>query len=1433
VRRAAVASRGPASRARVGVFGVSGVWAALWRSLAAVVLCVGYSAPVLADAVASCIRLVALSEINGRPWTSVAELDLIDATGQRLAKAGWTLVSVDSQELAGEDGRATNAFDGSAATIWHTEWLQASPPPPHRIDINLGGSRTLRALEYLPRQSGSVNGTIASFEVYASQNCTAWTRVAAGIWASDRTVKTAQLNDGGNTPPTVAVTAPANGAVFASNAIITFTGTASDAQDGNLASSLSWRSSLSGALGSGATLSTSLAAGTHVITASATDTGGMTGSAAITIVVGTQPPQPSALCVRLLALSEVNGRPWTSAAEIDVLNATGQRLPKTGWTVIATDSQEVVGEDGQASNAIDGATETIWHTQWLQASPPPPHRIDIRFASQQNVSGIEYLPRQDGSLNGTIAGYEVYTSSDCVSWARVAQGAWAANANRKTASFSTGGNAQPTVSITAPTDNSAFLTTDVVRFTGTASDAEDGSLSAGLSWRSSIGGLLGTGSTLSTTLSAGSHVVTASATDSGGATGSAAVTVVVSEPSAQILARCVRLVALSEINGRPWTSAAEVDVLNAANQRLPKTGWTASVDSEELSGEDGRASNAIDGSTGTIWHTQWLQASPPPPHRIDINLGSPQSVAALEYLPRQDGTLNGTIAAYEVYTSADCSVWTRVAQGTWAATAARKSTALADVGAPIANAGVDRSAVAGSTVALDGSASRDPNGTITAYQWSQTAGPTVALAQPNAVTTTFTAPAVAAVLTFQLRVTDNSGNSAVDTVDVTVTGGAMTTNQVAVENRLPGTSAWRLTNPAESRQIEGFASATSVNRGDPIALFVNTSAATFQLEVFRMGWYQGLGGRRVLGPVTVNGTAQSPPPAPNGTTGLVDVNWINPYVLDTEFADGAPWRTGVYLAKLTENQNGNQSYIIFVVRDDAHAAEVLFGLPVTTYQSYNAWGGKSLYQGQSGAQEPWGSTSGQRAVKVSFNRPYAASVAPGGWYGVGAGEFLTNLQPLAPNPDSYPISGAGWDYNMVRWLEYEQYDVGYVTNIDYHRTNTHTNGVEVFLSPGHDEYWTWQMFDNIQNARDGGVDLAFFSANTAFRQIRFESSNNSLASGASPEQSQRIMVHYREVPDPILSDGNPSNDYLATVEFRSSPVNRPEQDLIGVQYVLAPVDGDIVVSNAAHPVFARTGLVNGARLAGLLGYEVDMRFGSFGNVVELASSPFTILRSPFTSGTSHMTIYTAGSGAQVFATGSIQWSWGLDDFNGPSQGGLRSSRLSAAAQQITDNVLERFGATPYVPNPVRAQCVQLRAMSNVSGNASWASAAEIDLLGADGRELARTQWSITADSQETAAENNAAANAIDGNVNTIWHSAWSSGAPPLPHTLTINLGTALDVSALRYLPRQDGGSNGTIAGYEVHVASSCTSPTWTRVAEGTFLETPTANSGRKTARFFP
>src|ERR1044071_4365185 len=78
---------------------------------------------------------------------------------------------------------------------------------------------------------------------------------------------------------------------------------------------------------------------------------------------------------------------------------------------------------------------------------------------------------------------------------------------------------------------------------------------------------------------------------------------------------------------------------------------------------------------------------------------------------------------------------------------------------------------------------------------------------------------------------------------------ARAANPVQTENAKPGTTAWRLTNPATAREIEGYASLTSVNRGGTITLFVNTAAASYTIEVYRMGWYGGAGARLLLGPV--------------------------------------------------------------------------------------------------------------------------------------------------------------------------------------------------------------------------------------------------------------------------------------------------------------------------------------------------------------------------------------------------------------------------------------------------------------------------------------------------------------------------------------------------------------------------------------------------------
>jgi hypothetical protein len=174
-------------------------------------------------------------------------------------------------------------------------------------------------------------------------------------------------------------------------------------------------------------------------------------------------------------------------------------------------------------------------------------------------------------------------------------------------------------------------------------------------------------------------------------------------------------------------------------------------------------------------------------------------------------------------------------------------------------------------------------------------------------------------------------------------------------------------------------------------------------------------------------------------TGLIECAWRDPYQLATRDQSG-PWPSGVYLARLTtiESPAGLQTFIVFVVRDDARPSALLFQSSVTTFAAYNNWGGKSLYAFNSG---------GAPARKVSFDRPYALNP-----YGVrldGAGDFLRR-----------------WEYNAVRFLEREGYDVSYSTDVDTHQRPVVDAAVplghRVFLSVGHDEYWSAAMRSHVE-----------------------------------------------------------------------------------------------------------------------------------------------------------------------------------------------------------------------------------------------------------------------------------------------------------------------------------------------------------------------------------
>src|ERR1700730_14082821 len=186
---------------------------------------------------------------------------------------------------------------------------------------------------------------------------------------------------------------------------------------------------------------------------------------------------------------------------------------------------------------------------------------------------------------------------------------------------------------------------------------------------------------------------------------------------------------------------------------------------------------------------------------------------------------------------------------------------------------------------------------------------------------------------------------------------AQSPNPIELENQNAGTSGWRLNNVANNREIEGYASLTSVDAGKQVSIFVNTIDPEYTLTVYRIGYYGGHGARQMTQPVTRNGIVQ-PIPTPDPITGLVECQWTDPYVFNVP----PNWVSGFYLVKLVCSQSGKQRYVFFVVRNDGRTSSLIFQNAVSTYQAYNAWGGKSLYA--------FNSQGNVAATKVSYNRPY-------------------------------------------------------------------------------------------------------------------------------------------------------------------------------------------------------------------------------------------------------------------------------------------------------------------------------------------------------------------------------------------------------------------------------------------------------------------------------
>jgi hypothetical protein len=486
-----------------------------------------------------------------------------------------------------------------------------------------------------------------------------------------------------------------------------------------------------------------------------------------------------------------------------------------------------------------------------------------------------------------------------------------------------------------------------------------------------------------------------------------------------------------------------------------------------------------------------------------------------------------------------------------------------------------------------------------------------------------------------------------------VTNCVTAANPITCENALPGTSesTWDVDGAGDS-SIQGFATNISVNLGDTESFKIDTNAKAYTISIYRLGYYGGLGARLEA---TLTPSVSLPQTQPNcisdPTTYLYDCgNWG----VSASWVVPSTAVSGVYIATLTRTDTGGKSQIPFIVRNDSSHADIVFQTSDPTWEAYNTYGGSDFYTG--------GGNIG-RAYKVSYNRPIVTRGDNSGQNSLFSNEFPA-----------------------IRFLEQNGYNVTYISGVDTDRYgSTLLTNHKVFLSVGHDEYWSAGQRTNVTNARDAGVNLMFLSGNEVYWRTRYE---NSIDGSNTP---YRTLVSYKETwADEAIDPLEPAVSTSTWRDPRFGSGALPENGLTGTMYMSNSGDYTIQVpyGPSKDRTWRNTSIANlqpgqtGSLSPEDLGYEFDsdMDNGSRpAGEIDLSSTTEQVSQKMIDYGsttapgsvTHSLTYYRAASGALVFSAGTIQWAWGLDpDHDGDTFAADPTTR------QVTVNVLADMSAQP-------------------------------------------------------------------------------------------------------------------------------------------------------------
>ena len=459
-------------------------------------------------------------------------------------------------------------------------------------------------------------------------------------------------------------------------------------------------------------------------------------------------------------------------------------------------------------------------------------------------------------------------------------------------------------------------------------------------------------------------------------------------------------------------------------------------------------------------------------------------------------------------------------------------------------------------------------------------------------------------------------------------------NLIREENTRPGTRDWMLATPRIDKAakyrcpwIEGYCSRTSVRAGETISFYVSSNPSSrFTIDLYRLGYYGGDGARFLqrLGPF--EGRVQDDPAV--GPKRVRSCEWT-PCM---ELRVPADWVSGVYLGKLTAEVEGVQSYVIFIVRDDRRA-DFIFQCSDHTWQAYNRWPNQFSLYDDGANQWYWGG-----GVQVSLNRPY--------------GKYCQIMDaPLSTGSGEYLL----WEFPLAFWMEQHGYDVTYISNQDTHTDAAGLLRARGFLSVGHDEYWTIEMFRNVQAAIAKGLNVAFLSGNAVCGRVLFEEKRRAF---------ERVGVF------------GPPGGTREFQDMSSLTHERPYGNELMGAHSTGPVTGgaDWICTKPAQWIYEGTGMKEGDAIPGIIGWEYHGDPAPIAGLEIVATGPTQSAPGKPNGGTYTATIYPGPRGNFVFNAATCWWADGLS----APPGYVRPKAYTepkgpdARVQRITQNLLERM-----------------------------------------------------------------------------------------------------------------------------------------------------------------